>query len=165
MRQSHTGFIKIHSKMYLCFIRQKTRAPFIPLGCGSEAAEGSSTQCTLNVWNMAKRGSGDHQVLPLHLEPAEERFSSPITQRAEMPLAAAEPKDISSAYFKGALDYVRARLSWGDPLKGNLLQSHWWPLSVVCVCVCFCLSKPILLTALATMLWHWEGFAPAKVSV
>lgn len=50
-------------------------------------------------------------MLPLHLEPSEERFSSPITQRAEMPLAAAEPKDISSAYFKGALDYVHARLS------------------------------------------------------
>ena len=64
--------------------------------------------------------SGDHQVLPLHLEPAEERFSSPITQRAEMPLAAAEPKDISSVHFKGALDYVRAQSILRGSFEGKL---------------------------------------------
>lgn len=30
-------------------------------------------------------------------------------------------------------------LSWGDPLKGNLVQSHWWPLCV-CVCLFVCLN-------------------------
>ncbi len=135
--QSHTGFIKIHSKMYSCFIRQKRRAPFIPLGCGREAAEETSTQCTLNVWNVARRGSGDHQVLPLHLEPAEERFSSPTTQRAEMPLAAAEPKDISSVHFKGALDYVRAQSILRGSFEGKLAAQ---PLvAALCVCVCVCL--------------------------
>lgn len=149
--QSHTGFIKIHSKMYSCFIRHKTRAPFIPLGCGRKPR----TQCTLNVWNVVKRGSRDHQVLPLHLKPAEERFSSPITQRAEMPLAAAEPKDISSVHFKGALDYVRAQSILRGSFEGKLSAE---PLvATPCVCVCVCLSKPIFLTAFATMLWHWEG--------
>lgn len=34
----------------------------------------------------------------------------------------------------------------GDPLKGNLVRSHWWPLAL-CVCLFVCLSKPILLAA------------------
>ena len=127
-------------------------------------AEETSSQCALNVWNVARRGSGDHQVLPLHLEPAEERFSSPITQRAEMPLAAAEPKDISSVHFKGALDYVRAQSILRGSFEGKLTAEPLVATQCVCVCVCVCLfvclSKPILLTAFATVLW--EGSSPAK---
>ena len=105
-------------------------------------------------------------MLPLHLEPAEERFSSPITQRAEMPLAAAEPKDISSVHFKGALDCVRAQSILRGSFEGKLtaepLVAAQCIYVCVCVCVFVCLSKPILLTALATVMWRWERFSSCK---
>lgn len=37
-----------------------------------------------------------------------------------MPLAAAEPKDISSVHFKGALDYVRAQSILRGSFEGKL---------------------------------------------
>lgn len=54
---------------------------------------------------------------------------------------------------------LRAVCPEGDPLKGNLVQSHWWPLTL---CVFVCLSKPILLTALSTVMWCGEGSPPAN---
>lgn len=77
--------------------------------------------------------------------------SPPITWRAEMPLAAAEPKDISSVHFKEGLDYVCTQTILRGSVEGNLVQSHWWPL------LCVYLSKPILLTAFATMQWRCTG--------
>lgn len=85
-------------------------------------------------------------MLPPLLEPTEERFSSPITQRAEAPLATAEPKDISSAHFKGALDYVRAQSILRGSFEGKLTAE---PLVAAHkLCVFACLSEPIFLTVL-----------------
>lgn len=75
-----------------------------------------------------------------------------------MPLAAAEPEDTSKRPW-----IMSAVCPEGDPLKGNLVRSHWWPL--MCVYVFVCLSKPILLTALSTVMWHGEGSPLAKLSL
>lgn len=111
-------------------------------------------------------------MLPLHLEPAEERFSSPITQRAEMPLAAAEPKDISSVHFKGALDYVREQSILRGSFEGKLTAEPLVAAQFVCgVCVVFvclfvCLNPFYsLLLPLCCGVGRVFFFPPAKVSM
>ncbi|KAI9526080.1 hypothetical protein NQZ68_002628 [Dissostichus eleginoides] len=56
-------------------LKMKTRAPFIPLGggCGARGEEHPVYFKCVKCGEEEERG-GDHQVLPLHLEPAEQRF-------------------------------------------------------------------------------------------
>lgn len=154
MRQSHRGFNKPTPKCTRALSGRKREQHLYLL------AAVTRTPCTLNVWNAMRRGSRDHQVLLLHLEPAEQRFSSPITQRAEMPLAAAEPKDISSVHFKGALDYVHAQTILRGSFEGKLTAE---PL-VATQCMCVCLLNPFFSLPLPLCCGIGRGFLFQKLN-
>ena len=108
--------LKIHSRAYPCFYpaEKRERCLFLLAAAGE-----TSARCTLKCVKCGE-ATGTTRCCLSTSRPAEKRFSSPITQRAETPLAAAEPKDISSVHFKGALDYVRAQSILRGSFEGKL---------------------------------------------
>lgn len=130
-RQSHSGFIKNPLQNVLVLYPAEQQSGVYTSWLWQREQHPVHFKCV-------KCGEEDHQVLPLHLGAV--RGALLLSNNPKGWDAAAEPKDIWSAHFKGALDYVRAQSILRGSFEGKLSAEPLVAARRLSVCAFVCLN-------------------------